>query len=285
VVKGRCSRPQIHDPQGAGHQDCEGAQANRRSDASKGYRDRLVAQTRPPGASIRKEGPRQSKSQIRRVLSQHAPSDVRSTIASCCVAPRSDQRVSSRGLWRTFHVQSPSRLGKARLYLASRQPVELPIPTSTHLLRKSSQIQGFITRMKAEPYDQIAGDYCDLFSRWVKEWQSHRGARWKCGSQKLDVAPSRLATSSSTDQRDNGGGENSRSIPTMTHTIRQEYAHPLSDFSQAISRLRGQLLVRQGLTPLRVIYRRLPSRSGPECRVARSSSRLRVGLALSCLEC
>jgi hypothetical protein len=115
------------------------------------------------------------------------------------------------------------------------------------------------------------------------------GARCKCGSQKLDVAPSRLATSSSPDQRDNerdnGGGENSRSIPTMTHTIRQEYAHPLGDFSQAISRLRGQLLVRQGLTPLRVIYRRLPSRSGPECRVARSSSRLRVGLALSCLEC
>src|SRR5580692_1918314 len=40
------------------------------------------------------------------------------------------------------------------------------------------------------------------------------GVRWKCGSQKLDVAPSRLATSSSPDQRDNGGGENSRSIPT-----------------------------------------------------------------------
>ena len=89
--------------------------------------------------------------------------------------------------------------------------------------------------MKAEPYDQIAGDYCDLFSRWVKEWQSHRGARWKCGSQKLDVAPSRLATSPSPDQRDNGGGENSRSIPTMTHTIRQVYAHPVSDFSQAIA--------------------------------------------------
>jgi hypothetical protein len=50
---------------------------------------------------------------------------------------------SSRGLWRSFHVQSPSRLGKARLYLASRQPVELPIRASTHLLSKSSQIQGF----------------------------------------------------------------------------------------------------------------------------------------------
>ena len=111
-----------------------------------------------------------------------------------------DQRVSSRGLWRTFHVQPPSRLGKARLYLASRQPVELPIPPSTHLLRKSSQIQGFITRTKAEPYDQIAGDCCDLFSRWVKEWQSHRGALVVSGLRRLDVAPSWLATSPSPDQ-------------------------------------------------------------------------------------
>ena len=47
----------------------------------------------------------------------------------------------------------------------------------------------------------------------------------------LDVAPSRLATSSSPDQRDNGGSENSRSIPTMTHTIRQLYTHPVSDLS------------------------------------------------------
>ena len=62
-----------------------------------------------------------------------------------------DQRVSSGRLWRTFHVQSPSRLDKTRLYLVSRQAVELPIPASTHLLRKSSQIQGFITRTKAEP--------------------------------------------------------------------------------------------------------------------------------------
>ena len=141
-----------------------------------------------------------------------------------------DRRVSSGRLWRAFHVQSPSRLDKTRLYLVSRQAVELPVPASTHLLRKSSQIQGFISRMKAEPYDQIAGDYCDLFLRWVKEWQSHRGARCKCGSRKLDVAPSRLATSSSPNQRDNGGGENSRSIPTMTHTIRQEYAHPAQRF-------------------------------------------------------
>jgi len=87
-----------------------------------------------------------------------------------------DQRVSSRGLWSSFHFQPPSRLGKARLYLASRQPVELHIPPSTHLLRKYSQIQGFITRTEAESYDQIAGDCGDLFSRWVKEWQSHRGA-------------------------------------------------------------------------------------------------------------
>jgi hypothetical protein len=111
-----------------------------------------------------------------------------------------DQRVSSRGLWRTFHVQPPSRLGKARLYLASRQPVELPIPPSTHLLRESGQIQGFVTRTKAEPYDQIAGDRWDLFSRWVKEWQSHRGALVVSGLRKLDVAPSWLATSPSPDQ-------------------------------------------------------------------------------------
>jgi hypothetical protein len=62
-----------------------------------------------------------------------------------------DQMVSFRGLWRTFHVQPPSRLGKAPLYLSSRQPVELPIPPSAHLFRKSSQIQGLITRAKAEP--------------------------------------------------------------------------------------------------------------------------------------
>jgi hypothetical protein len=87
-----------------------------------------------------------------------------------------DQRVSSGRLWRTFHVQSPSRLDKTRLYLVSRQAVQPPIPANTHLLRKSDQKQGFITRIKAEPIDQIAGDRCDLFSRWVKERQSHRGA-------------------------------------------------------------------------------------------------------------
>jgi hypothetical protein len=64
-----------------------------------------------------------------------------------------DQRVSSGRLWHTFHVQSPSRLDKTRLYLVSRQAVELPIPASTHLLRESSQIQGFVTRTKAEPND------------------------------------------------------------------------------------------------------------------------------------
>ena len=61
MVKGRCSRPQIHGQQGAGRQDRESAQANRRSDASKGYRDRLVAQTRAKEASIRKEGLRQKQ--------------------------------------------------------------------------------------------------------------------------------------------------------------------------------------------------------------------------------
>jgi hypothetical protein len=99
-----------------------------------------------------------------------------------------------------FHVQPPSRLGKTGLYLASRQPVELPIPPSTHLLRKSSQIQGFITGTEAEPYDQIGGDCCDLFSRRVKEWQSHREALVVTGLRKLDLAPSWLATSPSPDQ-------------------------------------------------------------------------------------
>jgi chaperonin GroES len=144
------------------------------------------------------------------------------------------QRVSSRGLWRIFHGQSPSRLGKARLYLASRQPVELRIPASTHLLRKSSQIQGFITRMKAEPYDQIAGDYCDRFSRWVKEWQSHREARWKCGSQKLDVVPSRLATSPSPDQTGQWRREFALNPNNDAHNP-SSVAHPVSDFSQTIA--------------------------------------------------
>ncbi len=89
------------------------------------------------------------------------------------LAMSNDRRVSSGRLWRTFHVQSPSRLGKARLYLASRQPVEPPIPASTHLLRKSGQKQGFIARMKAEPNDKIAGDCRHLISRRVKECQSH----------------------------------------------------------------------------------------------------------------
>jgi hypothetical protein len=117
-------------------------------------------------ALFRKEGLRQSKSRFL----------VNIEVLSC----RSDQKDSSRGRWRTFHVQSPSRLGKAQLYLASCQSVEPPIPAGTHLLRKSSQIQGFIARIQAEPGDQIAGDYCDLLSRRVKEWQSHRGiSRWQ----------------------------------------------------------------------------------------------------------
>jgi Putative PD-(D/E)XK phosphodiesterase (DUF2161) len=55
VGTGRCSGPPIDDPQGAGRQDGEGAQAKRGSEASKGYRDRLVAQTRAPEPSIRKQ--------------------------------------------------------------------------------------------------------------------------------------------------------------------------------------------------------------------------------------
>jgi hypothetical protein len=105
------------------------------------------------------------------------------------LAKTNDQRVSSGRLWRTFHVQSPSRLDKTRLYLVSRQAVELPIPASTHLLRKSGQKQGFITRMKAEPNDQIAGDCCDLVSRRVKEWQSHRGARCRSGPETSTSLP------------------------------------------------------------------------------------------------
>jgi hypothetical protein len=104
-----------------------------------------------------------------------------------------DRNVSSGRLWRTFHVQSPSRLGKAHLYLASGQPVEPPIPACTHLLRKSGQKQGFITRMKTEPIDQIAGDCCDLISRWVKEWQSHRGA---CCNSRSAKAPRCSASAS-----------------------------------------------------------------------------------------
>jgi hypothetical protein len=168
----------------------------------------------------RKEGLRQSMSQSRRLLSRHAPSDVYSTIAFSCGAERSyatharlamsnDQRVSSGRLWRTFHVQSPSRLDKTRLDLVSRQAVELPIPASTHLLRKSGQKQGFFTRMKAEPIDQIAGDCCDLLSRRVKEWQSHRGTRCRSDSRNLDVAPSRLATRTLPGQWDKGASKNS----------------------------------------------------------------------------
>jgi hypothetical protein len=134
MVKGRCLRPQIHDPQ-EGRSPRLQRRAREPSSASKGYRDRLVAQTRP----FREEGLRQSKSRF--------------LVNIAGLLCHSDQKDSSRGLWRTFHVQSPSRLGKAQLYLASRQSVELLIPAGTHLLRKSSQIQGFITRIQAEPHD------------------------------------------------------------------------------------------------------------------------------------
>jgi hypothetical protein len=185
---------------------------------------------------------------------------------------------SSRGLCRTFHVQPPSRFGKARPYLASRQPVELRIPPSTHLLRESSQIQGFITRMKAEPSDQIAGDYCDLFSRWVKERQSHRGARWKCGSQKARRRSGSTSDQLITRPTDRGGGENSRSIPTMTHTIRQVYAHPLSDFSQAIADSEVSS-ARAGLTPLHVIS------GGCPVGLVQNAELRRLGLAIAARRC
>ena len=192
----------------------------------------------------------------------------------------SDQRVSSRGLWRTFHVQPPSRLGKARFYLASRQPVELPIPPSTHLLGKYSQIQGFITRTKAEPHDQIAGDCCDLLSRRVKEWQSHRGARCRSGSRNLDVAPSRLATRTLPGQCDKGASKNSAlnsnnqaQSPSSPHSpclrFRSRRSRRL-DFAAASLTLSACVL--SGGGPLGL------DRKGFDA--ARSSYRLRVGSLL-----
>ena len=144
--------------------------------------------------------------------------------------------------WPLAHLPRPVAFAPRQSSSLSREPPAGRVAYSSEpaFAQKVQPKQGFITRMKAEPYDQITGDYCDLFSRWVKEWQSHRRARWKCGSQKLDVAPSRLATSSSPDQRDNGGGENSRSIPTMTHTIRQVHTHPCRRFFTGDSRLRRQ---------------------------------------------
>jgi hypothetical protein len=73
----------------------------------------------------------------------------------------------------------------------------------------------------------------------------------------------------SPDQRDNGGGKNSRSIPTMTHTIRQVHTHPVGDFSQAIADSDVSSATTKACPPLHVIYRRLSGRSGPDCRVAR----------------
>jgi hypothetical protein len=94
--------------------------------------------------------------------------------------------------WPLGHLPRPAAFAPRQSSSLSREPPagRAAYPSSTHLLRKSSQIQGFITRTKAEPYDQIAGDCCDLFSRWVKEWQSHRGALVVSGLRKLDVAPS-----------------------------------------------------------------------------------------------
>ena len=171
--------------------DSEGAQTNRWSTRQKAKRHRLVAQTRAPEARFRKDRLRQSNPRSRRLLSRHAPSEgslhhclllgsaATPPIARLAMSER--PKVSSVRLWRTFQVQSPSRVDKTRLDLMSRQAVEPPIPACTHLLRKSGQKQGFITRMKTEPIDQIAGDRCDFFSRRIKEWQSHRGAR--CNSR------------------------------------------------------------------------------------------------------
>ena len=169
-----------------------------------------------------------------------------------------DQRVSSRGLWRTFQVQSPSRLGKARLYLASRQPVELPIPPSTHLLRKSSQIQGFITRMKAEPYDQIAGDCCDLLSSRVKEWQSHRGAlvvkavRESSTSLRLDYRPGTLPG-----QWDKGANTNSALNSNNEAQSPSSAYYPSLRFSFKAKSTPASIPLRQSLTLSAVLYQQV----------------------------
>jgi hypothetical protein len=168
------------------------ARALKRTDGAtrpKAKRSSACRSNSHPRTGRPQKGLKQSSLQSRRLPSQHAPSGFAppSTVAKCGYATHRTMVMakrpegSSRGLCRTFHVQSPSRLGEAHLYLASRQPVEPPIPASTHLLRKSGQKQGFITRIKAEPNDKIAGDCCDLISRRVKEWQSHRGAR--CNSR------------------------------------------------------------------------------------------------------
>jgi hypothetical protein len=101
--------------QGAGRQDCEGAHAKRRTTPKP-----IVI-----GLSSNSRHERPQTEACFLLQSGATPPIAR-------LAMSSDQRVSSRGLWRTFHVQSPSRLGKAHLYLASRLSVELPIPASTH---------------------------------------------------------------------------------------------------------------------------------------------------------
>ena len=141
------------------------------------------------------------------------------------LAMSNDWRVSSGRLWRTFHLQSPSRLGEARLYLVSRQAVEMPIPASTHLLRKSGQNQGFITRMKAEPNDQIAGDCCDLLSRRVKEWQSHRGARCRSGRETSTSLPLGWQPRHCRVNMTRVRARIPRSIPTMRRRARQVRTH------------------------------------------------------------
>ena len=56
VVKGRCSRSQIHNPQGASRQECKGAQANRRSDASKAIVIGLSPKLAPEKRASAKKG-------------------------------------------------------------------------------------------------------------------------------------------------------------------------------------------------------------------------------------
>ena len=74
------------------------------------------------------------------------------------------------------HLPRPVAFAPRQNSSLSREPPggRAAYSSEPHLRRKSGQKQGFITRMKAEPIDQIAGDCCDLLSRRVKEWQSHR---------------------------------------------------------------------------------------------------------------
>ena len=68
------------------------------------------------------------------------------------------------------HLPRPIAFAPRQSSSLSREP-----PAGRAAYSSEHAFAQFITRMKAEPFDQIAGDCRDLFSRRVKEWQSHRG--------------------------------------------------------------------------------------------------------------